>query len=278
MKGKVGFVLGLFALITGFSQLVSAQGNLLVAPIRVVFEGAKQKEDLNLTNIGQDSAVYLVSFIQYKMKEDGSFLQLENVDSITTRSDKYLRIFPRKVVLPPGESQTIRMQYRKPADLKDGEYRSHLYFRAEKEVSALGMNTTQTDTTKMSVSITPVFGISIPVIIRNGNLDYKMSLSDVALTTVNDTVSNLTFHINRTGDRSSYGNLMAEFVPAVGKSFVVGLANGVGVYTDLSARKFSMLIRNRAEQRLKNGKLVIHYSLPREEGDTELAKTEFRIP
>jgi len=278
MKRKVGFVLGLFALITGFSQLVSAQGNLLVAPIRVVFEGTKQKEDLNLTNIGQDTAVYLVSFIQYKMKEDGSFLQLDNVDSITTRSDKYLRIFPRKVVLPPGESQTIRMQYRKPADLKDGEYRSHLYFRAEKEVSALGMNTTQTDTTQMSVSITPVFGISIPVIIRNGNLAYKMSLSDVALTTVNDTVSNLTFLINRTGDRSSYGNLRAEFVPAVGKAFDVGQANGVGVYTDLSARKFSMSIRNRAEQRLKNGKLVIHYSLPREEGDTELAKTEFKIP
>ena len=278
MKRKVGFVLGLFALITGFSQLVSAQGNLLVAPIRVVFEGAKQKEDLNLTNIGQDTAVYLISFIQYKMNEDGSFLQLENGDSLSTRSDKYLRIFPRKVVLPPGESQTIRMQYRKPTDLKDGEYRSHLYFRAEKEVSALGMNTTQSDTTKMSVSITPVFGISIPVIIRNGNLDYKMSLSNVALTAVNDTLSNLTFLINRTGNRSSYGNLRAEFVPAVGKSFDVGMANGVGVYTDLSARKFSMPIRNRADQKLKNGKLVIYYTNPREDGGTELAKTEFRIP
>lgn len=278
MKRKVGFVLGLFALITGFSQVVSAQGNLLVAPIRVVFEGAKQKEDLNLTNIGQDTAIYLISFIQYKMNEDGSFLQLENADSVLTRSDKYLRIFPRKVVLPPGESQTIRMQYRKPTDLKEGEYRSHLYFRAEKEVSALGMNTVQADTTKMSVSITPVFGISIPVIIRNGNLDYKMSLTDMALTTINDTISSLTFNINRSGLRSSYGNLKVEFVPAVGKSFDVGMANGVGVYTDLSARKFGMYIRNKAEQKLKNGKLVITYSTTREEGDKELAKAEYKIP
>jgi len=278
MKSKVGLVLGLFALLTGFPQLVSAQGNLLVAPIRVVFEGAKQKEDLNLTNIGQDTAIYLISFIQYKMKEDGSFLQLENGDSLSTRSDKYLRIFPRKVVLPPGESQTIRMQYRKPTDMKEGEYRSHLYFRAEKEVTALGMNTTQADTTKMSVSITPVFGISIPVIIRNGNLDYKISLSDVALTTVNDTISKLDFLINRTGNRSSYANVRVEFVPGIGKAFDVGIANGVGVYTDLSSRKMSMYIRNRAEQKLKNGKLVIHYTTPREDGETELAKTEFRIP
>jgi len=130
----------------------------------------------------------------------------------------------------------------------------------------------------MSVSITPVFGISIPVIIRVGNLDYKMSLSDAALTTVDDTTSNLSFSINRSGNRSSYGNLKAEFVPAVGKSYIVGMANGVGVYTDLSTRKFSMFIRNRAEQRLKNGKLVITYSNPREDGEAELAKTELRIP
>ena len=277
MKRRAGFVLGLFALIAGYSLQVSAQGNLLVAPIRVVFEGDKQKEDLNLTNIGQDSAVYLVSFIQYQMKEDGSFLQLENVDSITTRADKYLRIFPRKVVLPPGESQTIRMQFRKPADMTEGEYRSHLYFRAEKEVSALGMNTTQTDTTKMSVSITPVFGISIPVIIRNGNLNYKMSISNIALIAVNDTVSSLTFNLNRTGDKSAYGNVRAAFVTSAGKSVDVGLANGVGVYTDLSMRKFTMYIHNRADQPLKNGKLIVYYSDPKEDGGAELAKAEFRI-
>ncbi|HET9571397.1 MAG TPA: hypothetical protein VFP20_08340 [Bacteroidales bacterium] len=278
MKRKAGFVLGLFALLTGYTQFVSAQGNLLVAPIRVVFEGAKQKEDLNLTNIGQDTAIYLISFIHYKMKEDGSFLQLENVDSITTRADKYLRIFPRKVVLPPGESQTIRMQFRKPTDMKDGEYRSHLYFRAEKEVSALGMGAAKSDTTKMSVSITPIFGISIPVIIRTGNLSYKMSISNVALTTVNDTVSNLTFQINRSGDRSSYGNLRVEFVPSTGKPFDVGVANGVGVYTDLSARKFNMYLRNRYDQKLKNGKIVIYYNTPKDDGGAELAKTEYKIP
>jgi len=278
MKSKSGIVLCLFLTLTGFTQLVSAQGNLLVAPIRVVFEGTKQKEDLNLTNIGQDTAVYLVSFIHYQMQMDGSFKQLDNVDSLTTRADKFLRIFPRKVVLPPGESQTIRMQFRKPAGMANGEYRSHLYFRAEKEVTALGMSTAQADTTKMSVSITPVFGISIPVIIRNGNLEYKMSLSDVNLTAVNDTVSNVSFLINRKGDRSSYGNLRVEFVPASGKAFDVGLANGVGVYTDLESRRFNLSIRNRAEQPLKNGKLVIRYSLPREDGETELAKTEFRVP
>lgn len=278
MKRNAGILLVLFSFLSVFTENVLAQGNLLVAPIRVVFEGTKQKENLNLTNIGQDTAVYLVSFLQYQMQADGSFKNLPDSLPLPTRADKYLRIVPRKVVLPPGESQTIQMQFRKPNGLANGEYRSHLYFRAEKEVTALGMSTNQADSGKMSVSITPIFGISIPVIIRNGNLNYKVTLSDFSLAAVNDTVSNITFNINRTGDRSSYGNFRVQFVPTSGKSFDVGLANGVGVYTDLQSRRFSIALKNRPEQPLKNGKLQISYSLTREEGGTELAKAEYKLP
>lgn len=275
---KARIALMLTVLLTGLCQKGVSQGNLLVAPIRVVFENGKQKEDLNLTNIGQDTAIYLMSFIQYRMMSDGRFQTLENVDSVATRADKYLRMFPRKVVLPPGESQTIRMQYRKPADLKEGEYRSHLYFRAEKEVTALGMKPQNVDTTQMSVSITPIFGISIPVIIRNGNLKFQITLSDVSLSAVNDSVSLLSFNINRTGDRSSYGNLRVELVPNKGQTIQIGMANGVGVYTDLNTRRFALNIRNTTGQKLINGKLIIRYSNTQEEGGAELAKIEFRLP
>ena len=120
------------------SQGMFAQGNLLVAPIRVVFDDSKQREDLNLSNIGRDTAVYLISFVHYKMQEDGGFQQLSDTDPLPTpRSDTYLRIFPRRVTLAPGESQVVRLQYRKEANMKDGEYRSHLYFRADKNATPL---------------------------------------------------------------------------------------------------------------------------------------------
>jgi len=212
------------------------------------------------------------------MQVDGSFKQLDNVDTLTTRADKYLRIFPRKVVLPPGESQTIRMQYRKPSDMADGEFRSHLYFRAEKDVSALGMKNVKADTTNMSVQITPIFGISIPVIIRNGKTSLTLSLSDVNMTPVNDTLSTLTFHINRLGNRSAYGNLKAIFVPNSGQAVDIGLANGVGLYTDIAQRQFAMTVRTRRGLSLKNGKIVITYSKSSDEGGEELCKTEFRVP
>jgi len=154
MLKKISFIASLFIL-SSTSLHVFSQGNLLITPIRVIFENSKQKEDLNLTNIGQDTAVYMVSFLQYQMLSDGSFKQLAKADSLTSAT-KYLRLFPRRIVLSPNESQTVRLQFRKPNDMKDGEYRSHLYFRAEKGSTPLGIADIRKDSTKMAVQITPI--------------------------------------------------------------------------------------------------------------------------
>jgi P pilus assembly chaperone PapD len=260
-------------------QSVNAQGNLLVAPIRVVLEDGKVREDLNLSNIGQDTSVYLVSFLHYKMLEDGSFKDLNDSDEmVTPRADTYLRIFPRRVTLPPGESQIVRLQYRKPADMKPGEYRSHLYFRAEKDVAPLGLATENRDTTQLSVNITPIFGISIPVIIRNGSLNFSVTLSNTNLTAVNDSIYNLGVDINRTGTKSAYGTLEASFIPDDGTSqFVLGMANGIGVYTELSKRNYVLQLRMREGKKLQKGKIVLRFLTPRDEGSKELTRTEFKV-
>ena len=98
---------------SGFSLQILAQGDLLVTPSRVVFEGNKQKEQLNLLNMGQDTATYTISFVQRSMKEDGSFVTIEQPDSGQMFSDPYLRIFPRQVTLAPREPQVILVQYRR---------------------------------------------------------------------------------------------------------------------------------------------------------------------
>lgn len=279
MTRNAGIVIFSLLFLQGMQQVFS-QGNLLVAPIRVVFEGSKQREDLNLSNIGQDTSVYLISFIHYQMLENGAFKQLENTDSLPTpRSDTYLRIFPRRVTLPPGESQIVRLQYRKPADLADGEYRSHLYFRAEKEIAPLGMKVAGADSTNLSVSITPIFGISIPIIIRNGNPNLDVKLTDVKLTVQNDSVYNLGLSINRVGNMSAYGNLKAEYVPDKGQTIVVGQANGVGVYTEIDKRNYNLPIRIKNGVALQKGKLVItYYSVTSTGTNKELARTEYRLP
>jgi hypothetical protein len=253
--------------------LAYSQGNLLVNPVRVVFEGSKQNEDLNLTNIGRDTAVYVISFVHYRMNEDGSFVQLEKPDT-TYSADKYLRLFPRKVILPPLESQTIRLQLRKPATLKVGEYRTHIYFRAEKQNAPLGLKDPKADSTKMAVRITPVFGISIPVIVRNGTVSNQLTLTQPRLEAINDTISRCTVTINRTGLKSAYGNLKVEFQPDKGPKVDLGFANGIGVYPEINKRFFSLVVKTPALMKQSSGKIIIRLMAANEDGGAEITRTE----
>lgn len=256
---------------------LSGQGNLLVTPVRVIFDGQKQKEDLNITNVGNDSAVFIISFIHHRMNPDGSLVMLQKGDSLTS-AEKYLRVFPRRIKLGPNESQTIRLQYRKVQGMAEREYRSHLYFRADKKAAPLGLEDKKRDSTKMAVQITAIFGISIPVIIRNGNLTAQNSITDVALTALTDSTSLLKFQINRSGNRSSYGNLKVVYTDKNGKKTVLTNANGVGVYPEIPARSMSLLIRWPAGITQKGGNLNIMYNSPDEEGGETLASTEYILP
>jgi len=259
------------------TNVLFGQGNLLVTPVRVIFDAQKMHQDLTVSNIGQDTAVYLISFSHYRMNEDGSFAVLDKKDSSIVYADDYLRIFPRRVVLGPKESQTVRVQFRKPSTMKTGELRSHLYFRAEKNEPALGLKNPKSDSTKMSISITPIFGISIPIIARTGTPTLKVELSDVKLLHLNDSVAQLKLSICRTGEMSAYGNLKVVFKSDNGESVEVGVANGVGVYTELNKRNFTLQLSLKKGLKLTNGKLMISYTDESNGAKVELAKTEYNL-
>src|SRR3954451_16837434 len=80
-----------------FSSSIIAQGNLLVTPKRLIFDATKRSAELNLVNIGKDTATYLISFTQNRMKDDGSFENISSPDPGQNFADKNLRFFPRTV-------------------------------------------------------------------------------------------------------------------------------------------------------------------------------------
>jgi len=243
--------------ILGLNFYSTAQGDLLVTPTRVVFEGNKQKETLNLVNVGKDSATYSISFLQYNMKEDGSFVIVEKPDSGQMFADPYLKVFPRKVRLAPGEPQVVMLQCRRSNNMIAGEYRSHLYFRAEKKIKPLGSKTI--DTAKVSVQITPIYGMSIPVIIRSGSVIVKSKLSDLKIVKSQDAMQYLSLTINREGNISIYGDIIIEFIPTQGKPYQVGILKGVGVYTNINKRNINIKLDNTSVKPLTSGKLKVQY-------------------
>ena len=116
----------------------------------------------------------------------------------------------------------------------------------------------------MSVKITPVFGISIPVIVRSGDVKATTDLSDLRLEAQKDTLSNLRFVINRQGNISVYGDIIAEYVPLKGKPVQIGLARGVAVYTSVTKRNFNLRLSSLKNVDLNSGKIRLKFTSPKD--------------
>lgn len=280
MKGIKSVFSGLFiaAMLVAVNLPFSAnaQGDLLITPRRVVFEGGKQSQELTLANTGQDTARYNVSFVQYRMTETGAFEQIEQADSGQFFADAYLRFFPRSVTLAPNEAQVVRMQYRRRPDMQPGEYRSHVYFRAVPKETALGEETLE-DTTAIGIRLVPIFGITIPVIIREGNLDLTVGLTDLALDTKSDTIPVLSVTFTRSGDKSVYGDLLVSWIPEKGDPVEVGVVRGIAVYTPNKLRRFNMQLRKIAGVDYSKGKLMVRYQAPNDLKPEVYAEREFSL-
>jgi hypothetical protein len=239
----------------------SAQGNVLISPKRIIFDGSKRSEELNLANIGNDTAIYAISWVQSRMKEDGSFARITEPDPEQNFADKYLRFFPRTVTLAPGESQTVKVQITKSNELTEGEYRSHLYFRALPKETPLGEKEPVNDS-GISVKIVPVFGISIPMIIRKGDNTTKIDLSDVSFQIEKDTMPTINMTINREGNMSVYGDIWVHHMSLQGKETRVGILKGLSVYTPNTLRHVSLFLEKKEGVDYHTGSLHVVFSDP----------------
>ena len=271
-KGRFFFtVLLLFSII--HSTQLRAQGNLLVMPRRVIFEGAMKSQELNIANIGTDTARYSISLIEIRMKRDGNFEVISTPDSGQNFADKYIRFFPRNVTLAPNESQVVKMQVSRSNAMQPGEYRSHIYFRAIPHEKSREQANAASDSS-ISISLVPVFGISIPVIIRVGETAAQVSLTDISFELARDSTPRLNLLFERKGNRSVYGDFMVNLISPQGKKVQVGLVKGIAVYTPNESRQVKIDLDKGHDINYHSGKLQLVYSAPAEAKYVKFAEAE----
>lgn len=258
-----------------FSVSVFAQGNLLIYPKRVVFDGKQRSQEITLANTGRDSARYVISFVQNRMTADGSLETITQPDPGQQFADPYLRIFPRSVTLAPNESQTVKVQVSNANTLQQGEYRSHLYFRAvPSEAKRLGSHPEEPETAGVSVRLTAVFGIGIPVIIRSGTSTAQVSITRPSLENPPSAQRYLQATLNREGNMSSHGDLRVEHISEAGQVTPVGLIRGISIYTPNTARTVQVKLSETSGINYQKGKLNIYFTAPVEERSVTLASAE----
>jgi hypothetical protein len=168
----------------------------------------------------------------------------------------------------------VKVQLLSTNKLQPGEYRSHFYFRSVPKIKPLGEKEAVKDSNIVSVSLTPIFGITIPAIIRVGESTPKVSLSDMKLAVANDGNQNLTMTFNRTGNFSVFGDLSVDYVSPQGKVTHVGKANGIAVYTPNSGRRFQLNLDKGKGVDFKSGKLLLVYSSSTDVKPAKLAEAE----
>jgi hypothetical protein len=238
--------LKLIVFIYSFFLVISttrAQGDLLIFPKRIVFDGGKRVKQLILSNIGKDTAVYNVSFLQYRMNVNGGFKAVTTPDVGQYFATPYLRVFPRKVTLAPNESQIVKVQLTKSKKLNEGEYRSHLYFRAKKNNNPLGQKEKLVDSTSISVKLEAVFGISIATIIKKGTSNTRTTISDLFYEKDKELNHFINFNLNRTGNMSTYGDIHINYVSLNNTIVEVAKVKGVAVYTPGEVRKVKIQLK-----------------------------------
>lgn len=242
-------------------------------PRRIVLDDSKKIAQMNLSNSGADTAKYLISVIQFRMLSDGRFEQISVPDSGQLFADQYFRFFPKSVILAPNESQTLKVEFTGKG-IPDGEYRSHLYFRAVTNESALGnpVSTKQ----GVSVLLQPIFGISIPVILRKGDQNVKV---DIQAKLNNSQPDQIQLNVNfiRSGNTSSYGELTVEHISPKGKTTKVGLAKGLAVYTPNRIRDFMIPLDKNQGVNYSLGSLRITYTSSLDLKNKVLAQTEIQL-
>jgi hypothetical protein len=113
--------LGLVALV--LAAPAQAAGDLLVAPTRVVLDGARGTEVI-LNNIDSVPATYRVSLEVRRMNADGTLdeVEPEKATAAEAQALSMITYAPRRVELAPNQPQAIRIGVRSPADL-DAEVR-----------------------------------------------------------------------------------------------------------------------------------------------------------
>ena len=254
--------LPMIAFFSLFATPLFAQGDLLIFPKRIVFEGTQERvQTLHLTNAGKETATYKISYIQARMTDEGKFENITQPDPGQNFAEPFLRFFPKTVSIAPGKSQLVKIQLIKISQLEPGEYRSHLYFRAVPKIQALKKRK-ETDPvdTGVSISITPVFGYGMANIIRVGEPDINVQISNLTFEKFNDSIPLLNVKFTRSGNRSAYGDISIEHSSLNGKKTIVGTVKGFAIYAANNLRKTRIKLKDTEAVNYEEGELHVIYT------------------
>lgn len=234
-----------------FFSVPTAFADLMIMPIRTVFQGHDRMKGIMLVNAATTPATFRLAFYHLKQLPTGAY---ESLDGPTTPGydlSKMIVYSPRQVDLPPRGKQSVRLSLRRPGDLPDGEYRVHL------KMSRIERKEMKAPKEGATVGVAVNVGFSVPVMLRQGAYDAQATIADPKFIPAEGKRGpRIRFYINRTGKHSTLGRSDVFWTPVGGEERKIGTLNGLSIYPEVSRREADVTI---SEPSLAGGKIRIIY-------------------
>lgn len=206
---------------------------------RAVFEGNRRAEVITIINNGSEEETYRLGWRALRMTEEAALVPLA-ADETTAGlmpADQLVRFAPRRIVVPPGGAQQVRLMLTKPADLAPGEYRSHLWLQPEAESVKFPAPTKGEG--QPAVQLKMLTGMTIPVIVRHGETTVKATMSaGRAQAHADKKGAHISFTIGRQGNRSLYGDIKFLCGDVLAREI-----KGIALYTEITQRHLAFDIK-----------------------------------
>ena len=121
----------------------------------------------------------------------------------------------------------------------------------------------------LAIELIPIYGITIPIIIRHGELEATAVVSGAQLVTTPDGPA-LQIAMSRSGDRSVYGELR---VTKSGVKDPIVQVRGIAIYPEVDGRLVTLMISPEQAAMLK-GPVTIGYYEPADQGGGKIAELQ----
>ncbi len=232
-------ILLLLAILSLVSTAPARAGAVLfIYPTLIMFEGNQRSAEITLTNRGDQTGTFEMSWSDMTMTSEGGLVKYQGQAPWSVRS--HVRYSPRRVTLAPFESQIIKIAVRRDQDVAEGEYYSHfrvLTLNSEDPLAA------QADTADRSsgISINARTAIAIPIIWRNSQATPSAAIESVR---IDRDANQLTVVVRRYGPLSVRGYLhLFETAPDGTRSFLAEPVHLV-IYPSIVTRLTSITLND----------------------------------
>jgi P pilus assembly chaperone PapD len=184
--------------------VVPCRADVTVSPTLVLFDGETGTKAITVKNTGAKEHVYRVSLINFRMAPDGGMSVVTTpVENEHFATGGMVRFTPRELTLAPGGSDVVRLQVMNP---RPGEYRTHVIVQQVPDVDALQAPPFERGQS-VNMDLQAVFGVAVPLLIRQGNPSVTVSFGDAHLTSLPDGTPAVALRVERSGERSIRGAL-----------------------------------------------------------------------